>query len=137
VHVDLLLQVAVKKRRLDVYLVDAPTLLGSQRKEPHRLHLCYGGESIIEVDPLLLHETFGRLLGFGDKDRKANIIHNEGHKKADQIVDAYELEELADGTTTTLKSTYYVMNNVLRETMMPKGGSDSTSPPHSGSMPQI
>jgi hypothetical protein len=38
-----------------------------------------------------------------------------------------ELEELADGTTTALKSTYYVMNNLLRETIIPKGGSDSTS----------
>jgi hypothetical protein len=53
--------------------------------------------------------TFGRLLGFGEKDRKADIIHNEGHMKGDRIVADYELQELADGTATG-----------------PKGGSDST-----------
>jgi hypothetical protein len=32
--------------------------LGSQRKEEsHEFHPCHGGEGIVEVDPLPLHET--------------------------------------------------------------------------------
>jgi hypothetical protein len=35
-----------------------PAFLGSQRKEEsHGFHSCHGGEGIIEVDPLPLHET--------------------------------------------------------------------------------
>jgi hypothetical protein len=36
VDVDLLLQVTIKERRLDIYVVDTPTLLDSQRKEESR-----------------------------------------------------------------------------------------------------
>jgi hypothetical protein len=58
IHVDLLLQVAIKKHRLDVHVVDIPTLLGSQRKEDlHGLHLCHGSEGIVKVDSLPLQET--------------------------------------------------------------------------------
>ena len=33
-------------------------LLGSQRKEKsHGLHPCHGSKGIVEVDPILLHET--------------------------------------------------------------------------------
>jgi hypothetical protein len=46
------------------------------------------------------------------------------HRK---IASAYEYDELADGSTTALKSVYYVLNNMFRETIYPKGGSDSTS----------
>jgi hypothetical protein len=44
-----------------------------------------------------------------------------------KIASAYEFDELADGSTTALKSVYYVLNNMFRETIYPKGGSDSTS----------
>src|SRR5438552_19151159 len=38
--------------------MDTPAFLGSQRKEEsHGFHPCHGGEGIVEVDPLLLHET--------------------------------------------------------------------------------
>jgi hypothetical protein len=58
VHVYLLLQVTVKERRLDIHVVDTPTLLGSQRKEEsHGLHPYHGSEGIIEVDSLPLQET--------------------------------------------------------------------------------
>jgi hypothetical protein len=57
VHVDLLLQVTVKERQLDVHVVNTPTLLGSQRKESHGLHPCHGSEGIVEVDFLPLQET--------------------------------------------------------------------------------
>jgi hypothetical protein len=47
--------------------------------------------------------------------------------KNHQIVDAYFLDEMAQGTTLVLKPVYYVLNNLLRKTMYLKGGSDSTS----------
>jgi hypothetical protein len=38
--------------------MDAPAFLSSQRKEEsHGFHPCHGGEGIVDVDPLLLHET--------------------------------------------------------------------------------
>jgi hypothetical protein len=58
VHVDLLLQVDVKEHRLDVHVVDTPTLLDSQRKEEsHGLHPCHGSVGIVEIDSLPLQET--------------------------------------------------------------------------------
>jgi hypothetical protein len=44
-----------------------------------------------------------------------------------RIASAYEYDELVDGSTTTLKSVYHVLNNMFRNTIYPKGGSNSTS----------
>jgi hypothetical protein len=38
------------------------------------------------------------------------------------ISSSYEYEDLADSSTTALKSVYYVLNNMFRETIYPKGG---------------
>jgi hypothetical protein len=70
--------------------------------------------------------TFARLFGFSKEDREADIIHFEAHMNHSKIVAAYEYDELADGSTTALRSVYYVLNNMFRETIYPKGGSDST-----------
>jgi hypothetical protein len=37
--------------------MNTPAFLGSQHKEMHIFHSCHGGKGIVEVDPLLLHET--------------------------------------------------------------------------------
>jgi hypothetical protein len=71
--------------------------------------------------------TFARLFGFSKDDREAEVIHFEAHINHNKIASAYEYDELADGSTTALKSVYYVLNNMFRETIYPKGGSDSTS----------
>ena len=71
--------------------------------------------------------TFARLLGFGKKDRDADLIHSESHMKGDSIVEIYECVDVDDGKTVGLKPVYYAMNNLLRQTINPKGGSDSTS----------
>jgi hypothetical protein len=71
--------------------------------------------------------TFARLFGFSKEDKDAEVIHFEPHMNHNMIFSAYEYEELADGSTTTLNSVYYVLNNMFRETIYPKGGSDSTS----------
>jgi hypothetical protein len=71
--------------------------------------------------------TFARLLGVGKTDRERDTINFENHLKNHQIADAYFLDEMAQGTTLGLKPVYYVLNNLLRQTIYPKGGSDSTS----------
>jgi hypothetical protein len=73
------------------------------------------------------YTTFARLFGFSKDDRDAEIIHFEPHMNHSKIASAYEFDELADGSTTALKSVYYVLNNMFREAIYPKGGSDSTS----------
>jgi hypothetical protein len=62
--------------------------------------------------------TFAKLLGFGKTDRERNTINFEKHLKNHQM---------AQGITLGLKPIYYVLNNLLRQTIYPKGGSDSTS----------
>jgi hypothetical protein len=71
--------------------------------------------------------TFARLFGFSKDDREDKVIHFEAHMNHSKIASAYEYDELADGSTTALKLVYYVLNNMFRETIYPKGGSDSTS----------
>jgi hypothetical protein len=71
--------------------------------------------------------TFSRLLGFGKTDRDRDTINFENHQKNNQIADAYFFDEMAQGTTLGLKLVHYVLNNLLRQTIYPKGGSDSTS----------
>jgi hypothetical protein len=70
--------------------------------------------------------TFARLLGFGSGDRYVDTIQTENVMKAEDIVFAYGRRDLADGKTVGLKSFYYAMNSLFRETINPKGG-DSTS----------
>jgi hypothetical protein len=67
------------------------------------------------------------LLGFGKTNRDRDTIKFENHLKNHRIADAYFLDEMAQGTTLGLKPVYYVLNNLLRQTIYPKGGSDSTS----------
>jgi hypothetical protein len=71
--------------------------------------------------------TFARLLGFGKTYRERDTIYFENHLKNHQIAYAYILDEMAQGITLGLKPMYYVLNNLIRQTIYPKGGSDSTS----------
>ena len=64
--------------------------------------------------------TFARLLGFGSGDRYTDTIQTENVMKAEDIVFAYERRDLADLKTIGLKSFYYAMNNLFRETINPK-----------------
>jgi hypothetical protein len=59
--------------------------------------------------------TFARLFGFSKDDREAEVIHFEPHMNHNMIASAYEYDELADGSTTALKSVYYVLNNMFRQ----------------------
>jgi hypothetical protein len=66
--------------------------------------------------------TLARLFGFSKEDRDAEVIHFEQHMNPSMISSSYEYEDLADSSTTALKSVYYVLNNMFRETIYPKGG---------------
>jgi hypothetical protein len=65
--------------------------------------------------------TFARLFGFNKEDKEADIIHFKAHMNHSKIAAAYEYDELVDGSTTALRSVYYVLNNMFRETIYPKG----------------
>jgi hypothetical protein len=79
--------------------------------------------------------TFARLFGFSKEDREADIIHFEAHMNPNKIAATYEYDELADGSTTALKSVYYVLNNMFRETIYPKG--EVVTQPALGDLHQI
>jgi hypothetical protein len=93
VHVDLF-QVVVKERRLDVHVVDTPTLLDSQRKESHGLHPCHGSEGIIEVDSLPLQETSCHQASLVLDDADFIPIQLEYPLKGDRAVTMREISKL-------------------------------------------
>jgi hypothetical protein len=64
--------------------------------------------------------TFARLLGFGKTDRERDTINFENHLKNHQIADAYFLDEMAQGATLGMKPVYYVLNNLLGQTIYPQ-----------------
>jgi hypothetical protein len=78
--------------------------------------------------------TFARLLGFGKTDRDRDTINFENHLKNNQIADAYFLDEMAQGTTLGLKPVYYVLNNLLRQTIYPR---EAVTPHLLEALPQI
>jgi hypothetical protein len=48
--------------------------------------------------------TLARLFGFSKEEKDAEVIHYEKHMNTSMISSAYEYEDLADGSTTALKS---------------------------------
>lgn len=69
--------------------------------------------------------TFARLLGFGAADKEADILHEDRVMKTDDIRFMYEHSNQATGMTTYLKSYYYILNLLFRETIHPKGGAST------------
>jgi hypothetical protein len=70
--------------------------------------------------------TFARLLGFGEEDKMVENIIFENYMKGKNVPELFECEELAGRMTVGLKPIYYALNNLLRETINPKGDSDAT-----------
>jgi hypothetical protein len=70
--------------------------LGSQRKEEtHGFHSCHGGEGIIEVDPLLLHETACHQMSLVlDDDTDFIPLQLEHPLKGDRMVTTREISKL-------------------------------------------
>jgi hypothetical protein len=70
--------------------------------------------------------TFSRLLGFDHHDREApalsDIFYNGINNDDLRVAQMYKSEHLADGKTTFLKPTFFVLNNLLRTSIDPKIG---------------
>lgn len=66
--------------------------------------------------------TFARILGFGAKDREFYDLHMERTLINVEITFMYERHALADGLVKGLKSFYYILNNLFKQTIAPKGG---------------
>lgn len=66
--------------------------------------------------------TFSRLLGFGSDDRKRAKVDGIPPLAISEYQYMYMKGHRADGKTVWLKPYYYVLNNILRQTLYPKGG---------------
>jgi hypothetical protein len=77
--------------------MNTPTFLGSQcKEESHGFHLCHGGEDIIEVDPLPLHETACHQASLALNDGTGFIpLQLEHPLKGDRAVTTREISKLS------------------------------------------
>ncbi|KAG2534832.1 hypothetical protein PVAP13_9NG087400 [Panicum virgatum] len=69
--------------------------------------------------------TFCQILGFGEKNRSFSRIHEDDPFKVSDIRHRWREPHKADGKRSRLRSYYYVMNNLLRNTIDPKDASAS------------
>jgi hypothetical protein len=76
--------------------MNTPTYLGSQRKEEsHGFHSCHGGEGIIEVYPLLMHENACHQMSLMLDDGAVFIpLQLEHPLKVDRMVTMREISKL-------------------------------------------
>jgi hypothetical protein len=69
--------------------------------------------------------TFCQILGFGQMHRTYSRIHQDNPFRVSDISHCWRDPSQADGKRSGLKSYYYVMNNLLRNTIDPKDGAAS------------
>jgi hypothetical protein len=76
--------------------MNTPAFLGSQRKEEsYGFYLCHGGEGIIEVDPLSLHEITCHQVSLVLDDYASFIpLQLEHPLKGDHVVTTREINKL-------------------------------------------
>ena len=65
--------------------------------------------------------TFSRILGFGE-ERGFTYIHDEARAEIRDIAYMWIDRRGADGKVSGLQSCYYILNNLIRYTINPKGG---------------
>ena len=65
------------------------------------------------------------MFGFGNVDRTAPSLHDELPLSNSDLSFLYVDPDFADGTTTWLKSYFFVLNNIFRATLLPKIGDAS------------
>jgi hypothetical protein len=66
--------------------------------------------------------TFCQILGFGEQHRTYSRIHQDNPFRVSDISHCWRDPSQVDGKRSGLKSYYYVMNNLLRNTIDPKDG---------------
>ena len=66
--------------------------------------------------------TFSRILGFGEEHRTYSHIHDEPRAEIHDIRYMWRDRRIADGKRSGLHSFYYILNNLIRNTINPKDG---------------
>ena len=66
--------------------------------------------------------TFSRILGFGEEERDFTYIHDEARTEIRDIAYMWIDRRGADHRVSVLQSYYYILNNLIRHTINPKGG---------------
>jgi hypothetical protein len=69
--------------------------------------------------------TFSRILGFREEHRTYTHIHDEPRAKIHDIRYMWRDSRAADGKRSGLHSYYYILNNLIRNTINPKDGAAS------------
>ena len=69
--------------------------------------------------------TFCQILGFGEEHRGYNYIHDEPRAEIRHISYMWRDRRIADGKRSGLHSFYYILNNLIRNTINPKDGAAS------------
>jgi hypothetical protein len=68
------------------------------------------------------YTTFSRILGFGEEHRTYSRIHDEARAEIYDIRYMWRDGSAVDGKRSGLHSYYYILNNLIRDTINPKGG---------------
>ena len=66
--------------------------------------------------------TFSRILGFGEEHRGYTYIHDEPRAKIRDIGYMWRDRRIIDGKRSGLHNFYYILNNLIRNTINPKDG---------------
>jgi len=69
--------------------------------------------------------TFSKILGFGEEHRGYTYIHDEPRAEIRDISYMWRDRRIADGKRSHLHSFYYILNNLIRNTINPKNGATS------------
>jgi hypothetical protein len=68
------------------------------------------------------YTTFSRILGFGEEPRTYSHIHDEPSAENCDISYMWRDRRATDGKRSGLHSYYYILNNLIRNTINPKDG---------------
>jgi hypothetical protein len=71
------------------------------------------------------YTTFSWILGFGEEHRTYSLIHDEPRAKIRDIRYMWRDSRAAYGKRSGLHSYYYILNNLIRNTINPKDGAAS------------
>ena len=69
--------------------------------------------------------TFSQILGFGEEHRGYTYIHDEPRAEIHDISYMWRDRRIAYGNRSGLHSFYYILNNLIRNTINPKNGAAS------------
>jgi hypothetical protein len=71
------------------------------------------------------YTTFSQILGFGEEHRTYSHIHDEPRAEIRDIKYMWRDSRATDGKRSGLHSYYYILNNLIRNTINPKDGAAS------------